>query len=90
MLYTFCAQSQSVVLVEHFTETGCGACMQNDSAFNAVINANPEKVIVISYHCFYANDPFYKYNKDGFRSIRSNYWFNCLMYSLLVSIIRLQ
>ena len=60
------AQTGNLVLIEQFTETGCGACAQNDSAFNALINANTDKVAVISYHCYYTLDPFYAYNKAGY------------------------
>ncbi len=66
-IHSFFASAQSLVLVEQFTETGCGACSQNDSAFNALIDANPGKVAVISYHCFYSLDTFYNYNKDGYQ-----------------------
>jgi hypothetical protein len=60
--YTF-AQSGNRVLIEEFTETGCGACAQYDSAFQALTNANSEKVAVLNYHCYYALDTFYTYNK---------------------------
>ena len=55
------AQKGNVVLIEEFTETGCGACSQYDSSFQALTNANAEKVVVINYHCFYALDTFYTY-----------------------------
>jgi len=58
------AQSGNVVLIEQFTETGCGACSQYDSAFQAMIRANSEKVAVINYHCFYKLDTFYTYNQS--------------------------
>lgn len=59
------AQTKNVVLIEEFTETGCGACSQYDSSFQAMTNANADKVAVINYHCFYTEDPFFKYNKTG-------------------------
>jgi hypothetical protein len=59
------AQSSNVVLVEEFSETGCGACAQYDSAFAALMNSSADKVAVISYHCFYTHDPFFQYNKTG-------------------------
>ena len=55
------AQTGHVVLIEEFTETGCGACSQYDSSFQALTNANAEKVVVINYHCFYSLDTFYTY-----------------------------
>jgi hypothetical protein len=58
------AQTGNVVLIEQFTETGCGACSQYDSAFQAMIRANSEKVAVINYHCFYKLDTFYTYNRS--------------------------
>jgi hypothetical protein len=51
------------VLIEEFTETGCGACAEYDSSFQALTNANADKVAVLNYHCFYALDTFYIYNK---------------------------
>ena len=59
------AQTTNVVLIEEFTETGCGACSQYDSSFQALTNANADKVAVINYHCFYTGDPFFAYNKTG-------------------------
>jgi hypothetical protein len=65
ILFSFAANAQTGnrVLIEEFTETGCGACSQYDSAFQALTNANAEKVAVLNYHCFYALDTFYTYNK---------------------------
>ncbi len=57
------AQTGNVVLIEEFTETGCGACSEYDSSFQALTNANSEKVAVINYHCFYSLDTFYTYYK---------------------------
>ena len=56
------AQNGSVVLIEEFTETGCGACSQYDSAFQALTDLNADKVAVINFHCYYALDTFYMYN----------------------------
>lgn len=69
---SFYAIAQNVVLVEQFTETGCGACSQYDSAFNAITNKNADKVAVINYHCFYMLDTFNLYNKGG--SDRNNFY----------------
>lgn len=57
------AQTGKVVLIEGFSETGCGACAQYDSSFQALINANSEKVVLINYHCHYSLDTFYTYYK---------------------------
>ena len=56
------AQNGRVVLIEEFTETGCGACLQYDSSFQALTNLNADKVAVINFHCYYALDTFYMYN----------------------------
>lgn len=56
------AQNGSVVLIEEFTETGCGACSQYDSSFQALTDLNADKVAVINFHCYYALDTFYMYN----------------------------
>jgi hypothetical protein len=57
------AQENNLVLIEEFTETGCGACAQYDSSFQAFTRTNADKVAVINYHCFYSDDPFFQYNK---------------------------
>ena len=57
------AQSGNMVLVEEFTETGCGACAEYDSSFQVFTNANADKIALINYHCFYALDTFYTYYK---------------------------
>src|SRR6187549_2264384 len=57
------AQNKNVVLIEEFTETGCGACSQYDSSFQALIKANEDKVALLNYHCFYQLDTFYTYYK---------------------------
>ncbi len=58
------SQIQNVVLIEEFSETGCGACFQYDSAFTALTSANASKVAVINYHCYYQLDTFYTYNRS--------------------------
>ena len=63
-LFAF-AQTNNVVLIEEFTETGCGACSQYDSSYQVLTNANADKVAVLNYHCFYSEDPFTKYTKAG-------------------------
>ena len=55
------------VLIEEFTETGCGACAQYDTTFQKITDNNADKAIVINYHCFYSEDPFYNYNKLGYQ-----------------------
>ncbi len=59
------AQTGNVVLIEVFSETGCGACAEYDSSFKALTDTNAAKVAVISYHCFYSQDPFLTYNRTG-------------------------
>ena len=63
-LFAF-AQSNNVVLIEDFTETGCGACSEYDSSFSVLMNKNADKVAVINYHCLYSEDAFNKYSKTG-------------------------
>jgi hypothetical protein len=57
------AQERNVVLIESFSETGCGFCAKEDSAYNALMRSKYDKVAVINYHCFYKLDTFYQYNK---------------------------
>lgn len=57
------SQLSRKVLIEEFTETGCGACFVSDSSFQALTTSYADKIAVINYHCYYMLDTFYQYNK---------------------------
>lgn len=58
------AQNERMLLLESFTNTGCGPCAAYNPAMDALIAANPDKVIAIKYHVNWpsANDPMYLHN----------------------------
>lgn len=43
------AQVQRTVLIEEFTQASCGPCASQNPAFNALLSANPSKVVSIKY-----------------------------------------
>lgn len=43
------AQTQRMVLAEEFTQASCGPCASQNPAFNALLAANPTKVVAIKY-----------------------------------------
>jgi hypothetical protein len=43
------AQSQRLILVEEFTQASCGPCAAANPQFNALLNANPTKVISLKH-----------------------------------------
>jgi thiol-disulfide isomerase/thioredoxin len=43
------AQSQRFVLSEEFTQASCGPCASQNPAFNALLQANEDKIIAIKY-----------------------------------------
>ena len=43
------AQTQRTVLLEHFTQASCGPCATYNPAIEALINANPGKIIALKH-----------------------------------------
>jgi len=43
------AQSQRLVLVEEFTQASCPPCAAANPGFNAILNANPTKIVPVKY-----------------------------------------
>ena len=58
------AQNQRVLLLESFTNTGCGPCAQYNPAMDALIANNLDKLVAIKYHVNWpsATDPMYLHN----------------------------
>lgn len=58
------AQNERMLLLESFTNTGCGPCAAYNPAMDALIAANPDKVAAIKYHVNWpsAADPMYLHN----------------------------
>lgn len=43
------AQSQRLILMEEFTQASCPPCAVYNPGFNAILNANPTKIVAIKY-----------------------------------------
>ncbi len=57
------AQSQRFILAEEFTQASCGPCASQNPAFNAVLDANPTKIIGLKYQVWWPGfDPMYLHN----------------------------
>lgn len=70
------AQSQRMVLAESFTSTTCPPCASQNPAFDALLNANLDKVVSIKYHMSWpspGNDPFYLDNQSENNNRKSYY-----------------
>ena len=68
------AQAQRTALIEHFTNASCGPCASQNPTFNALIRANPDKVISIKYQAnFPGFDPMNQQN-PGEVSSRADYY----------------
>lgn len=64
------AQTQRRVLVEEATNASCYPCGQQNPAFDALLQQNPDKVAVIKYHASWPGyDPMYNHNTvdNGYR-----------------------
>jgi hypothetical protein len=56
-------QSQRLVLMEQFTQASCGPCAIYNPALNALLDANPEKVVSIKYQTNWpGTDPMNTHN----------------------------
>ena len=58
------AQNQRILLLESFTNTGCGPCAMYNPGMDAIIAANPDKLVAIKYHVNWPSgtDPMYLHN----------------------------
>lgn len=76
------AQNQRVLLLESFTNTGCGPCAAYNPGMDALISANPDKVVAIKYHVSWpsGSDPMYLHNTTENSSRVSYYSVNSVPY----------
>ena len=58
------AQTERIILLESFTNTGCGPCAQYNPGMDSLIAANADKIAAIKYHVSWpsGNDPMYLHN----------------------------
>lgn len=61
------AQTQRMMLIESFTNTGCVPCAQQNPTFDALLAANAERVAAVKYHTNWpsANDPMHLANAEN-------------------------
>lgn len=56
-------QTQRMVLIEEATNASCGPCAAQNPAFDALLNANRDKLTAIKYHWYFPGyDPMYNHN----------------------------
>lgn len=61
------AQTERVMLVEEFTNVGCVPCAMQNPTFDALLDANADRVVAIKYHPNWpsATDPMYPFDAEG-------------------------
>ena len=69
------AQNQRILLLESFTNTGCGPCAMYNPAMDALIANNLDKLVAIKYHVNWplATDPMYLHNTTD-NGARTSYY----------------
>lgn len=75
------AQSNRMVLAEHFTSATCGPCAAQNPAFDALLHANADKITSIKYHMSWpspGNDPMYLHNPLDNNARRTYYNVNAV------------
>ena len=72
------AQTERIILLESFTNTGCGPCAQYNPGMDALIAANADKIAAIKYHVSWpsGNDPMYLHNTAESNARTSYYGVN--------------
>ncbi|MEZ4985520.1 MAG: T9SS type A sorting domain-containing protein [Saprospiraceae bacterium] len=59
------AQAQRKVLIEEWSNASCAPCASQNPAFNALLDANTDKVVPIKYQWYFPGyDPFQEQNPD--------------------------
>ena len=79
------AQNARVLLLESFTNTGCGPCAAYNPGLDALIASNPDKVVAIKYHVNWpsAADPMYLHNTSENGSRTSYYGVNSVPHTVI-------
>ncbi|MEZ5014858.1 MAG: Omp28-related outer membrane protein, partial [Chitinophagales bacterium] len=58
------AQYQRMVLLEEFTQASCGPCASQNPGFNAILQANEDKAIILKFQVWWPGfDPMYLQNQ---------------------------
>ena len=72
------AQNERILLLESFTNTGCGPCAMYNPGMDALIANNRDKVVAIKYHVNWPSsaDPMYLHNTSDNGSRVSYYGVN--------------
>ncbi|PKP46424.1 MAG: hypothetical protein CVT94_14700 [Bacteroidetes bacterium HGW-Bacteroidetes-11] len=68
------AQSQRLVLLEHFTQASCGPCASQNPTIHTLLVNNPNKITSINYHTSWPGyDPMYNHNPAD-NAARTSYY----------------
>lgn len=68
------AQSQRLVLLEHFTQASCGPCATQNPTIHTLLVNNPNKITSINYHTSWPGfDPMYNHNPAD-NAARTSYY----------------
>jgi hypothetical protein len=71
------AQSTRMVLIEEATNASCGPCASQNPAFDALLNANRDKLTAIKYHWYFPGyDPMHNHNPEENNARVSYYGIN--------------
>ena len=78
------SQSQRLVLVEEATNASCGPCASQNPAFDALLQANPDKLVALKYHWYFPGyDPMHNHNPEENNSRVSYYGINGVPHALI-------
>jgi hypothetical protein len=78
------AQSQRLVLLEHFTQASCGPCATYNPAVQAILAANPDKITYIKYQTSWPGyDPMNLHNPTEVASRVGYYGVSGVPHSIL-------
>lgn len=71
------AQNNTMVLIEESTNASCNPCASQNPAFDALLDANEDKVIVLKYQWYFPGfDPMHNDNPDEANARTSYYGIN--------------
>ncbi|RLD57730.1 MAG: hypothetical protein DRJ05_09210 [Bacteroidetes bacterium] len=77
-------QSQRLVFVEEATNASCGPCASQNPAFDALLQANSDKLVALKYHWYFPGyDPMYNHNQDENNSRVAYYGINGVPHALI-------
>jgi hypothetical protein len=79
------AQNPRILILECFTESGCGPCASQNPAIDALLEANQDVMVAVKYHVEWPSgtDPMYHHNPSD-NGARTNYYgVNAVPYEVL-------